>query len=60
MGYKNIKMTLRYSHPTPEHKKRAVEILDEVTTIFTTPEKKARGISFETFVNKGSAHSSAG
>jgi integrase len=36
MGHKDIKMTMRYSHPTPEHKKAAVEILDEVTTNLTT------------------------
>ena len=36
MGHKDIKMTMRYSHPTPEHKKRAVEKLDEVTSILTT------------------------
>jgi len=28
MGHKDIKMTMRYSHPTPEHKKHAVEVLD--------------------------------
>jgi len=39
MGHKDIKMTMRYSHPTPEHKKRAVESLDEVTTFFTTVDK---------------------
>ena len=39
MGHKDIKMTMRYSHPTPEHKKRAVESLDSVTTIFTTVAK---------------------
>jgi hypothetical protein len=36
MGHKDIKMTMRYSHPTPEHKKKAVKILDKVTSIFTT------------------------
>mgnify|MGYP001594153268 CR=1 FL=1 len=39
MGHKDIKMTMRHSHPTPEHKKRAVEVLDGekcLTTIFTT------------------------
>jgi integrase len=36
MGHKDIKMTMRYSHPTPEHKRKAVETLDQVTTIFTT------------------------
>jgi len=28
MGHKDIKMTIRYSHPTPEHKKQAVERLN--------------------------------
>jgi integrase len=36
MGHKDIKMTMRYSHPTPEHKRRAVEILDGVPSKFTT------------------------
>jgi integrase len=39
MGHKDVKMTMRYLHPTPEHKKRAVESLDSVTTIFTTVAK---------------------
>ncbi len=37
MSHKEIKMTMRYSHPTSEHKKRAVEVLERVRTIFTTP-----------------------
>jgi len=40
MGHKDIKMTMRYSHPTPEHKKNAVKMLDGVTTFFTTVDKK--------------------
>ena len=28
MGHKDISMTMRYSHPTPEHKKQAVESLN--------------------------------
>jgi len=28
MEHKDIKMTMRYSHPTPEHKKHAVEVLE--------------------------------
>jgi hypothetical protein len=32
-------MTMRYSHPTPEHKKMAVKVLDRVTTFFTTVDK---------------------
>jgi integrase len=39
MGHKDIKMTMRYSHPTPERKKNAVKILDGVTTFFTTVDK---------------------
>jgi integrase len=30
MGHKDISMTRRYSHPTPEHKKQAVEKLNQV------------------------------
>ena len=36
MGHKDLKMTMRYSHPTPEHKRKAVEILDRVTSVLTT------------------------
>lgn len=36
MGHRDIKMTMRYSHPTPKHKRKAVELLDGVTSIFTT------------------------
>jgi integrase len=42
MGHKDIKMTMRYSHPTSEHKRNAVESLCGekcLTTIFTTPAK---------------------
>lgn len=28
MGHKDVKMTMRYSHPTPEHKVKAVQSLD--------------------------------
>lgn len=39
MGHKDSKMTMRYSHPTPEHKKNAVKMLDGVTAFFTTVDK---------------------
>jgi hypothetical protein len=34
MGHKDIKMTMRYSHPTPENEKNAVKVLDGVTTFY--------------------------
>jgi integrase len=36
MGHRDPKMTKRYYHPTAEHKRKAVELLDGVTTFFTT------------------------
>ena len=27
LGHKTIQMTMRYSHPSPEHKKRAVNLV---------------------------------
>jgi integrase len=47
MGHKDIKMTMRYSHPTPEHKRKAVEVLGKkVTSIFTTvPEMEKEAIA---------------
>ncbi|MBM4307580.1 MAG: site-specific integrase, partial [Deltaproteobacteria bacterium] len=51
MGHKDIKMTMRYSHPTPEHKRKAVEMLSVekmVTTIFTT---EAKTPDFDKVVN---------
>ena len=42
MGHKDIKMTMRYSHPTPEHKKKAVEILESTHTNFHTTGKKEK------------------
>jgi integrase len=36
MGHADLKMTKTYYHPTSAHKRGAVEMLDRVTTIFTT------------------------
>ncbi|MCX7706037.1 MAG: site-specific integrase, partial [bacterium] len=35
LGHKSFNMTLRYSHLAPEHKRKAVEILEKSDTIFT-------------------------
>ncbi|MFH0732203.1 MAG: site-specific integrase [Candidatus Omnitrophota bacterium] len=52
MGHKSLQMTLRYSHLSPDHKKRAVDILskrmDTIWTPSTTAEKVAEKHSFVT------------
>ncbi|MCX5657771.1 MAG: site-specific integrase, partial [Candidatus Omnitrophica bacterium] len=40
MGHKSLEMTLRYSHLSPDHKKRAVDILGKRMDTFWTPEVK--------------------
>ncbi len=41
--HKDIKMTMRYSHPTPEHKRKAMDVLESRHSNFhnTTNNKKA-------------------
>jgi len=41
LGHKSIKMTLRYSHLSPDHKKRAVDILGQRMDTIWTPEGKS-------------------
>ncbi len=38
MGHKTYKMALRYQHPAPDHKRKAVNFLDELTRVFTRAE----------------------
>ena len=35
LGHKTLNMTLRYSHLAPEHKSKAVKVLDEVLKSYT-------------------------
>lgn len=39
LGHKSLEMTLRYSHLSPDHKKRAVDILGKRIDTFWTPEQ---------------------
>ena len=41
MGHKSIEMTLRYSHLSPDHKKRAVEVLCEKMGTFWAQKQEA-------------------
>ncbi len=38
LGHKTLDMTLRYSHLSPDHKKRAVDVLNRQMDTIWTPE----------------------
>jgi len=42
LGHRDIRMTLRYAHLSPDHKRRAVEILGKQMDTIWTPEAKAK------------------
>ena len=44
MGHKSLEMTLRYSHLSPDHKKRAVNILNKRMDTFWTPEVRSETV----------------
>lgn len=45
MGHKSIEMTLRYSHLSPDHKKRAADILGmQMDTIWTPEVENTKGV----------------
>ncbi|MFC1592572.1 tyrosine-type recombinase/integrase [Candidatus Omnitrophota bacterium] len=56
LGHKSLEMTLRYSHLSPDHKKRAVDILgkrmDTIWTPDTTAEKPEKIVVLQPFDNK--------
>ncbi|MGB3363923.1 MAG: tyrosine-type recombinase/integrase [Thermodesulfobacteriota bacterium] len=57
LGHKTIAMTMRYSHPTPEHKKKAVDLIgiDTYTdTSFVANEKSKQAVTRLNIINKGS------
>lgn len=41
LGHKTIAMTKRYSHPTPEHKKKAVELISIDTSLDTATQQSS-------------------
>jgi integrase len=55
LGHKTIAMTKRYSHPTPEHKKKAVELVSIDTSLDTSTQLEEfpkANISNVTILNK--------
>ena len=44
MGHATIQMTMRYAHPTPENKRKAVEVL---ANLFDKNEGKLAGVQSE-------------
>jgi len=68
MGHKSLDMTLRYSHLSPDHKKRAVDVLGKQMDTIWTPEPKVKETAVKSVfdnalenkeLNKIWAHSSA-
>ncbi len=49
LGHKSFEMTLRYSHLSPDHKKRAVDILGKRMDTIWTPEAKEDNLEKELF-----------
>jgi hypothetical protein len=45
MGHKDIRMTMRYSHLSPEHVQKAVEKLDALWTLFGHQAQDKRKVS---------------
>jgi integrase len=44
LGHKSLRMTLRYSHLSPAHKHRAVEILGKKWTLFGHSQHKKQEV----------------
>jgi integrase len=52
LGHKSLDMTLRYSHLSQDHKKRAVELLDcKTVSVMTPPAPTALALSDQTLPN---------
>jgi len=42
LGHKTFEMTLRYSHLSPDHKRRAIEVLGRRMDTIWTPERETK------------------
>jgi len=51
MGHKSLEMTLRYSHLSPDHKKRAVDVLGRRMDTIWTPEPTFKETTKETHLS---------
>jgi len=56
LGHKSLEMTIRYSHLSPDHKKRAVDILgkrmDTFWTLGEVKEKDQKSVTSQPFENQ--------
>ena len=56
MGHKSIEMTLRYSHLSPDHKKKAVDILGQRMDTIWTPKAKSEGPNTSSILSNSLEH----
>ena len=52
LGHKSFEMTLRYSHLSPDHRKRAVEVLDTQMDTIWSPKETEEEFSEEAILDK--------
>ena len=43
LGHKSIKMTLRYAHLSPTHKKQAIKLIDQAFSVVGVTQKLTQG-----------------
>ena len=53
LGHKSIEMTLRYSHLSPDHRSRAVKVMDSLMGMDTNMDTKQNSIECRTPISVG-------
>ena len=53
LGHKSIEMTLRYSHLSPDHRSRAVKVMDALMGMDTNMDTKQNSIACRTPISVG-------